>query len=164
MAQARRPSRLRPRGKSLLELLREFLTPAVWRQVRKTACRRKMPRWDVHSLLLVLLTMTWYCGDSLPEKFAAARGFYVAWHDKRRRLGETFQGFQQAVGKLPVAVLRALAQGIRGRIEQLLADRWRIGKWISFGCDGSRLECPRTAELERHLGQGARRTRPQPCG
>jgi hypothetical protein len=156
MVQARKPNRLRPRGKSLLESLREFLTPEVWKQVRKTTSRRKMPRWDVHPLLLVLLTMTWCCGDSLPEKFEAARGFYVVWHDKRRRPGETFQGFQQAVGRLPVAVLRALAQGIRGRIEQLLADRWWIGKWIPFGCDGSRLECPRTAELERHLGQGGK--------
>jgi hypothetical protein len=60
------------------------------------------------------LTMTWCCGDSLPEKFEAARGFYVICHDKRRRPGETFQGFQQAVGKLPMAVLRALTRGIRG--------------------------------------------------
>jgi len=115
-----------------------------------------MPRWDIGPLLLVLLTMTWCCGDSLPEKFEAARGFYVICHDKRRRPGETFQGFQQAVGKLPMAVLRALARGIRGRIEHLLADRWWIGRWIPFGCDGSRLECPRTVELEQRLGQGGK--------
>jgi hypothetical protein len=115
-----------------------------------------MPRWDVGPLLLVLLTMTWCCGDSLPEKFEVARGFYVICHDKRRRPGETFQGFQQAVGKLPMAVLRALAGGIRRRIELLLADRWRIGSWIPFGCDGSRLECPRTVELEQRLGLGSK--------
>jgi len=101
--------------------------------------------------------MTWCCGDSLPEKFEAARGFYVVCHDKRRRPGETFQGFQQAVGKLPMAVLRVLARGIRGRIEQLLGDRWWIGGWIPFGCDGSRLECPRTVELEQRLGQGGKK-------
>jgi hypothetical protein len=115
-----------------------------------------MPRWDVRPLLLVFLTMTWCCGDSLPEKFEAARGFYVVCHDKRRRPGETFQGFQQAIGKLAMGVLRALARGIRGRIEQLLADRWWIGEFIPFGCDGSRLECPRTVELERRLGQGGK--------
>ena len=156
MVPARKPSRLRPRARSLLECLQEFLTPEVWKQVRKGASRRKMPRWDVRPLLLVFLTMTWCCGDSLSEKFEAARGFYVICHDKRRRPGETFHGFQQAVGKLPVAVLRALAGGIRGRIEQLLADRWWIGGWIPFGCDGSRLECPRTAELEQRLGQGGK--------
>ena len=156
MVQARKPGRLRPRARSLLESLREFLTPEVWKQVRNAVPRRKMPRWDVAPLLLVLLTMTWCCGESLPEKFEAARGFYVICHDKRRRPGATFQGFQQAVGKLPVAVLRALARGIRGRIERLLADRWWIGEWIPLGCDGSRLECPRTVELEKRLGRGGK--------
>jgi hypothetical protein len=92
----------------------------------------------------------------LPEKFEAARGFYVISHEKRRRPGETFQGFQQALEKLPMAVLRALACGIRSRIEHLLDDRWRSGEFIPLGCDGSRLECPRTAELERRLGQGGK--------
>jgi hypothetical protein len=56
-----------------------------------------------------------------------------------------------------MAVLRALASGIRGRIEQLLADRWWIGGFIPLGCDGSRLECPRTVELEQRLGQGGKK-------
>lgn len=156
MVQARKPGRLRPRAKSLLQSLCEFLTPEVWKQVRKVSTRRKMPRWDVRPLLLVLLTMTWCCGDSQPEKFETARGFYVICHDKRRRPGETFQGFQQALGKLPMAVLRALAGAVRGRIERLLAGRWVLGDFIPFGCDGSRLECPRTAELERRLGSGGK--------
>jgi len=55
-----------------------------------------------------------------------------------------------------MAVLRGLARGIRGRIEQLLADRWWIGGWIPLDCDGSRLECPRTVQLEQRLGQGGK--------
>jgi len=153
MVQARKPGRLRPRAKSLLQCLGEFLTPAVWKQVRNAVRRRKMPRWDVRPLLMVLLIMTWCCGDSLPERFETARGFYVVCHDKRRRPGESFQGFQQALGKLSMAVLRALAWGVRGRIEQLLAERWRLGKFVPLGCDGSRAECPRSSELERRLGQ-----------
>ena len=73
MVQAGKPGRLRPRAKSLLESLREFLTPEVWKQVRKAASRRKMPRWDVRPLLLVFLTMTWCCGDSLPDGWHALR-------------------------------------------------------------------------------------------
>jgi len=156
MVQARKPGRLRPRAKSLLQSLREFLTPEVWKQVRKVSTRRKMPRWDVRPLLLVLLTMTWCCGDSQSEKFETARGFYVICHDKRRRPGETFQGFQQALGKLPMAVLRALAGAVRGRMERLLVGRWVLRDFIPFGCDGSRLECPRAAELERRLGSGSK--------
>lgn len=157
MGQARKPGRMRPRAKSLIASLREFLTPAVWKQVRNAVPRRKMPRWEVRPLLLVLLTMTWCCGDSLPERFEMARGFYVLTHSKRRRPGESFQGFQQALEKLPMAVLRAVQKAVRKRIERLLADRWQYGDFIPLGCDGSRLECPRTVELERRLGAGSKK-------
>lgn len=155
MARARRRRGVR-RRKSLLESVREFLTPQVWKQVRKATARRKKPRWDVHPLLFILLTMTWCCGDSQPERFEAARGFYVLCHDKRRRPGETFQGFHQALEKLPMTVLRALAGALRRRIEKRLGDRWRIKGLLPLACDGSRVECPRSVELEHRLGRGGK--------
>ena len=134
MDKARKPRRLRPRAKSLPECLREFLTANVFRQVRKVADSRKKPRWDIHPLLMILLTMTWCCGDSLPEKFEAAEGYYVVCRSKRRRPGKTFQGFQQAVSKLPMPVLRTLAGEIRGRIERLFGDRLLV---IANGSSGA---------------------------
>jgi len=101
--------------------------------------------------------MTWCCGDSLPEKFEAARGFYITCHPKRRRPGETFQGFQQAVERLPMWVLRQMAAGIRGRIERLFGSRLLIDGFIPLGCDGSRLECPRSEELEKRLGKSGKK-------
>jgi hypothetical protein len=153
MDKARKPRQLRPVAKSLPECLREFLTASVFKQVRKAAGSRKKPRWDPQPLLMILLTMTWCCGDSLPEKFEAARGYYVVSHSKRRRPGKTVQGFQQAVKKLPMPVFRTLAAQIRGRIEKLFGDRLLVDGFIPLGCDGSRLECPRSAELEQRLGQ-----------
>jgi hypothetical protein len=144
--------RMRPKAKSLIGCLRDFLTPEVWKQVRKAGKSRNMPRWDIHPLLFVLLTMTWACGDSLPEKFETARGFYVLCREKKRRPGESFQGFQQALEKLPMTVLRTLANGIRRRLEKLLAKRLAVGGFIPLGCDGTRCECPRTEELEKRLG------------
>jgi len=49
-------------------------------------------------------------------------------------------------------VLRALATGIRRRLEKLLAKRLVVGGFIPLGCDGTRCECPRTEELEKRLG------------
>jgi len=156
VSQARKPGRLRPHARSLMEALREFLTPQVWKQVRKEASRRKLSRWDIRPLFLVLLTMTWCCGDSLAERFETARGFYVACHDKRRRPGTTFQGFQQALGRLPMNVLRALSAAIRERIVKVCSAHWWCNGFIPLGCDGSRLECARTAELEKRLGSGGK--------
>ena len=38
----------------------------------------------------------------------------------------------------------------------LLADRMTMEKWLPLGCDGSQMECPRTAELEQDLGKSSK--------
>jgi hypothetical protein len=100
----------------------------------------------------VLLLMTWCCGESLPEQFETARGFYVVYCPKRRRPGETFSGFEKAVSKLPIAVLRSLAGALRGQILTVFGQRLLYEGFIPLGCDGTRLEAPRTDELEQRLG------------
>jgi hypothetical protein len=148
--------RLRPAAKSLPQAMREFLTPAVFRQVRKVAGRRKQPRWDLHPLLMVLLLSTWCTGDNLPEKFEAAKGFYVVGCPKRKRPGTSFSGFEKALARLPMPVLRALAEALRGRLQTRFGSRLLCHRFIPLGCDGTRQECPRTPELERHLGTGGK--------
>jgi hypothetical protein len=100
--------------------------------------------------------MTWCCGDSQPERFETAKAFCTACLPKRRRPGRTVQGFQKALAKMPTPVLRAIASGSR----QLLASRLAAYGWhdgfIGIGCDGSRVECPRTAELAARLGQAGK--------
>ena len=157
MVQGRKKSaRLRPSARSLPEAIRQFLTPEVFKQVRKAACRRKKPRWDIHPLIYVLLTMTWCCGDSLPEKFEVARGVYVTCCPKRRRPGKSFEGLDKAMTKLPMVVLRTLASALRGRIEALFGERLLCSGFIPLGCDGTRQECPRTESLERRLKTGGK--------
>ncbi|NLE37544.1 MAG: transposase [Pirellulaceae bacterium] len=106
----------------------------------------------MHPLLYILLLTTYCNGDSLPEKFEAARSFYVVCCPKRKRPGVSFAGFEKAVAKLPMPVLRTLTAAIRGQIKVAFADRWKVGNFIPFGCDGTRQACPRTEELERRLG------------
>jgi hypothetical protein len=136
--------------------MRNFLTPEVFKQARNAALRRKSPRWDIHPLLWILLLTTYCSGDSLPEKFEAAKGFYVACCPKRKRPGKSFAGFEKAIAKLPMPVLRALAAGIRGRFQAIFQDRWKVGNFIPFGCDGTRQNCPRSEELEQRLGSGGK--------
>lgn len=152
LAGKRSERRQRGRARTVAESIRDFVTPTVLRQVRKATSRRRKPRWDLYPLVHVLLAMTWCCGDSLPEKFEVARGFYVVCCPKRKRPGKSFQGFEKAVRKLPMPVLRTLAGGIRGRIEVLFGDRLRFGNFIPLGCDGTKHECPRSEELEERLG------------
>ena len=150
---------------SFLQCLNYFLTPQVWKQALQAVPRRRAWRWQTQPLLFVLLCMTWCAGDSLPERFETARAFYVALHQRRRRPGKTFAGFEKALGKLPVPVLRAVAAAVRCRLAQVFDPRLWVNGFIPLGCDGSRLACPRSAELERRLRLGQkpkRQKRKQP--
>jgi hypothetical protein len=54
-------------------------------------------------------------------------------------------------------VLRALAQAVRQRLGQRFLDGLRLpGGWLPVACDGSRLECPRSAELQQRLGEAGK--------
>ena len=144
---------------SFAQCLAYFLTPQVWKQAQQAVPRRRAWRWQTQPLLFVLLGMTWCAGDSLPERFETACAFYVALHQRRRRPGKTFAGFEKALGKLPMPVLRAVATALRGRLAQVFAQRLWVDGFIPLGCDGSRLACPRSQELEQRLDLGKKRKR-----
>ena len=142
---------------SLLEFVRQFLTPQVWKQARHVVPRhRAHPRWDLQPLLIVVLAMTWAAGDSQAEKFQTARGFYVASYEARKRPGKTLQGFQKALSRVPLCQFQALAAGVRDQIRLRFAARLLVDGFEPMGCDGSRIECPRSAELEARLRQAGK--------
>lgn len=159
--QSTKQAPVRPDAQSFLGGLREFLTPAAWKQAEQVRGRpRKSSRWSTQPLILTLLVMTWCCGDSQAERFEIAKGFTTVCLAKRRRPGKSVQGFQMALAKLPMPALRAVASAVR---RQLLAlfDLASDG-FIVFGCDGSSMETPKTVELEKRLDPALRdKARPQ---
>jgi hypothetical protein len=137
--------------------LRQFLTAQVWKQAQHGLKRpRKNTRWDFHHLILVLLAMTWSLGDNAPERFEMARGIIAICRPKRRRAGQTAQGFQKALCRLPMRPLVALAGALRGRLISLLGNDLFHNGFIPLGCDGSRLECWRNDELLARLGKAGK--------
>ena len=149
--------------RSFQEGLSQFLTPQVWKQVHQAwRPSQAASRWTLQPLFWVLLSMTWCCGDSEVECFATARAFYVSCHQRRRRPGDSLQGFQIALARLPMRVLRALAAGLRQSLAQRWIDALRIGKggYVPLACDGSRLECPRSQELQTRLGEAGKTDSP----
>lgn len=144
---------------SLVEVLREFLTPALWRQAhqaRRGTQRKKSSRWMVQPLVLMLLLMTWSHGDSQADRFEYAKAYCQVCLRKRRNPGKTVQGFQRALARLPLVVLRTLATGVRSVLSARLGEQWFVEGFVPIGCDGSRVECPRTTELEERMGQAGK--------
>jgi hypothetical protein len=102
------------------------------------------------------LALTWCAGDSLGERFETAKAFCQASLPKRRRPGTSYAGFAKALARLPVAALQALAGGVRQQLHRVFGTSLAVEGFVPLGVDGSRLECPRAAELERRLPSGAR--------
>src|ERR1700731_3818906 len=145
---------MRTQYTSLTAALTRFLTPQVWKQAHQLHRPKKTAsRWELHPLLVVLLLMTWTTGDSAAERFATAGAVYVARHQHGKRPGQTLSGFQLALAKLPLPVLHALCAGVRANLQGVFHRYWHSDGFLVMAMDGSRLECPRSAELEKRLGR-----------
>ena len=145
--------------RSLKEILREFLTPALWKQAhqaRRGSQKKESSRWRVQPLVLMLLLMTWSHGDSQAERFEVAKAYCRVCLQRRRNPGKTVQGFQKALARLPMAVLRTVTAAVRRVLAVRLGEDWFVEGFVPIGCDGSRVECPRTKELEARMGQAGK--------
>lgn len=157
MASARKRRKQRRRNRKLGDCVRQFLTPAVWKQVPSGLLRPwQASRWRIQPLVMVLILMTFACGDSQQERFECARAVVVALLPKRRRPGKTFHGFEKALVRLPMWLLRRVSVAVRRRLPEVLADRWTTHGFVVLGGDGSRLECPRAVALEERMGQAGK--------
>jgi hypothetical protein len=157
MASARKRKKQRRRNRKLGDCVRQYLTPAVWKQVQNGMFRPwRASRWRIQPLVMVLMLTTFACGDSQEERFECARSVAIALLPKRRRPGKTIQGFEKAIARLPMWSLRRVSEAVRRRLPGVLARRWTTGCFVVLGCDGSRLECPRAAALEERMGQSSK--------
>jgi hypothetical protein len=146
---------------SFANIVSQFLTPRVWKKAHQAWQAHHSPsRWKLQAIVWVLLAMAWGLGDSVEERFATARAAYVAHHLKVRRPGQSLAGFLHAVAKLPMPVLRTLSRCLSEQFAEKFLDAARIGGWAPFACDGTRLACPRSEELQARLGQSGQDTSP----
>ena len=159
-ASAKRAQRRAKRSESLSGSMRQFLTPQVWKQTKQAANQhgcRKGVLWTLQPLIMIAAIMTWCAGETDAERFVASRAFYVQIHcPKRQRPGKELSGFCRAMLRLPMPVWWAFCDAVRSRVFHLLGDRMTMEGWLPLGCDGSRLECPRTEELEQSLGNSSK--------
>jgi hypothetical protein len=147
----RRARKSLDQSQSFLNCLRYFLTPVVWKQALNALEPHRAIRWHAQPLVFVLLMMTWCCGESVGERFETAKAFYVACYQRKRRPGKTLEGFQKALARIPTSALRQVAAAVRTRLAQVFAKGFEVDGFVPLGCDGSRVNCARTPELEQRL-------------
>lgn len=118
---------------------------------------RSDARWTARFLAFVAVLMAWDCGDTLGDRFDAARDAVTGMFPSRKRVGKTYQGFIKALRRLGQGLLDHVMADLRGSLRQVAGAHWTREGFVAFAADGSRVECPRTEANEKALGCGGRK-------
>jgi hypothetical protein len=124
---------------------------------------KRSARWSPRMLVIAVILFTLDSGQTVAERFAAAYDGLLEIFKSRRRPGKDPQGFFRALCRRSAALLELVCRRLRRRV-RLAAGRgyWRTGRWLAFGVDGSRFNCPRSRANDEELGcAGKDKTGPQ---
>lgn len=131
--------------------------------IRKLLPKRGLPqasgdrrvRWTDRMLAVVAMLMGWQEGSTLGERFHSARAITAAMYCDRLRPGRTYDGFMRVL-QTAGDVLDRMVRHLRHLSKTLAGDRWRWRRWVVFAVDGTRIDCPRTADNEEAFGCSGR--------
>jgi hypothetical protein len=141
----------------LLDAIGQFI---CWRRLPQVQGRNL--RWTTPLLVCVALLMAWDGASALKDRFHNARTAARGMFPKARSPGKTYQGFLKALWPLHERLLSALCLLLQTAVMEVAAGYWKCGRWAVFAVDGSRVECPMTAENEQAFGcAGKAGTTPQ---
>lgn len=118
--------------------------------------------WVPRMLVIAAVLMVWAPGKTLQDRFGKARDTLVGLYKSRKRPGKSYQGFISALANQSARLLARVCPGLRKAVCRLAGPVWRIEGWLVFGVDGSRIDCPMTADNEAFFGcAGKKKTGPQ---
>lgn len=102
----------------------------------------------------MLILMAWANASTLADRFALARPClaHATPRRRRRRLGNTYQGFIKALLKHADTLLEQLQAHLRTTLGTIAGKHWTRMGWLVFAIDGSKIDLPRTAAHEQAFG------------
>ncbi len=109
-------------------------------------------RWSDRILVICALMVSWSSGTTLIQRFSEARDAVIKMYWSRLRPGKTYGGFMAALIARGVDLLPKLIEHLRKHMQEAAATDWKIGQWVVFAADSSKLTCPMTVANEQYLG------------
>ncbi|MGP1347078.1 MAG: transposase [Phycisphaerales bacterium] len=145
---------------ALLRIISELLGPLDAGRARAG----RGGRWSPAAVAFAGVLMGWDPAPTLAQRFESVLGVLDAALPRRRRTGRTYQGFVKALDRHADDLLHTLAPRLRIRTRQAAGARWRLGRFVPIGVDGSRFDAPRTIANEPLGFSGKSRCSPQMMG
>lgn len=119
-------------------------------------------RWADRLLAITMLLMVFSAQSTLKDRFGEARDAVVKMYQTRKRPGKSFAGFMGILTRHSGRLIARITGDLRRTLPQRLGTHWRIGKWLVFGVDGTKMDCPRTrANQKRFKNGGKKKSGPQ---
>ena len=119
-------------------------------------------RWADRLLAITMLLMVFSAQSTLKDRFREARDAVVKMYETRKRPGTSFAGFMNMLKRHSERLLALITGDLRRTLPERLGTQWLIGKWLAFGVDGTKMDCPRTkANQKRFKNGGKKKSGPQ---
>ena len=109
-------------------------------------------RWSDRLLVMVLLA--WSALPTLQDRFNEARRSVIGMYLSRRRPGKTFRGFTAKMARHSARLLALVGHALRQRMREQSGEQWRIGRWLAFGVDGTKIDCRAPQPISSGSGTG----------
>lgn len=129
----------------LQQCLRWLLAGIDW----STITFRKDCRWTPKTLVAGGLLWAWSDELTLVERFRTVRKIAIHLAGGQQQLAKTYQAFTKILRRWTADLVLLLKVALHERMQQALPRHWRVGSFVLFGVDGSRIELPRTRSHEQ---------------
>lgn len=118
--------------------------------------------WTPQLLSSTALLWAWSDEGTLVERFQTARKIALFLCPSPNDPAGSYQAFTKMLRKWTGTLVIVIRTALRRRMEQSLTTWWRVGGFVMFGVDGSRVDLPRTVAHEK--AYAASRKRPKKKG
>lgn len=115
--------------------------------------------WTPHTLVFAALLWAWSDEKTLIERFMISRKIIINRCGRQRQPAGSYQAFIKMLCKWTEPLRQALAAAFRQRMIGAMAAVWRVGKWLVFAIDGSRVDVPRTRKNEERYSPKSKLSR-----
>ena len=115
--------------------------------------------WTPQALAFMALFWTWSDEKTLTERFTTARKIIIDRFGEQQEPAGSYQAFIKLLGKWTEPLWAALATAFRQRMPQVLASVWKVGSWLVFAADGSKVDVPRTRKNEERYSPKSKLSR-----
>lgn len=110
---------------------------------------RKDCGWTAKTLAAAALLWAWSDELTLGERFRTVRKIALQLRGGQQQLATSYQAFMKVLRRWTDELSMLLQAALRGRMQAMLSEHWRLAGLVVFGVDGSRIDLPRTGSHEQ---------------